>query len=331
VPAEITFSDGTQVRADPGTRLRIGEPQSDGARIFIERGVANAHVVHRQHSNWLFAAGPFEVRVTGTKLTISWDPVKEELDLTLHEGSVEVRSPIGQGPISVRAGERFFAKAEASKRWTGQILSSASTSAAGAKSVAAEPGANIFESQESRRAAQVQPHDSPAASAGVARGRAQTPHRDSWQSLVMRGEFEAVIAAAAAKGSHACLESCPASELRALADAARYTKRFELAEKCLLALRHRFSGSAGSAAAAFLLGRTNELRGRNAQAEHWYELYLAESSDGEFASDALAGCMRVVAALRGKSAARSLALEYLRRYPNGVYASSARGISAGPN
>src|SRR5262249_30753444 len=140
-----------------------------------------------------------------------------------------------------------------------------------------------------------------------ARGKAPSPspRHDAWTSLVAHGEFEAVIAAANAKGIRTCLDSCSAVELRAVADAARYTKRLELAEKTLLALRERFPGAGPSAGAAFLLGRTAELRGRNAQAEHYYELYLAESSDGEYASDALAGCMRVVAALRGEAAARS--------------------------
>ena len=147
----------------------------------------------------------------------------------------------------------------------------------------------------------------------------------------MRGEFDAVIAVATAKGIGGCLESCPADDLRALADAARYTKRVELAETCLLALRKRFADSAQGAGAAFLLGRTLESRGRNAKAEPWYERYLRESPEGEFASDALAGRMRVVAALRGKAAARGLAIEYLRRYPDGVYASSAQRIAADPN
>ncbi|MFI5307679.1 MAG: FecR domain-containing protein [Polyangiales bacterium] len=329
VPAEITFSDGSQVKADPGTQLRIGETQSDGARIFVERGAASAHVVHREHSRWLFEAGPFEIRVTGTRLRIAWDPAKEELDLSLQEGSVEVRSPIGQQPISVRAGQRFLAKAESSKQWTGQVVQ-ATPGAPAEESAKNDEASAVPRREEAEQAAppapDAHPYEPPASSASAARGKAPAPRRDTWQSLVARGEFEAVIAAANAKGIDGCLGSCAAPELRALADAARYTKRLELAEKCLLALRQRFAGSGPSAAAAFLLGRTSELRGHNAQAEHWYELYLAESADGEFASDALAGRMRVVTALRGKTAARPLAVEYLRRYPDGVYASSARKI-----
>src|SRR5207302_8194700 len=68
-----------------------------------------SHVVHHAASNWTFVAGPFEVRVIGTRFDLSWDPLAEEIDLRLREGSVEVRSPLADGPIVVRAGQRFRA------------------------------------------------------------------------------------------------------------------------------------------------------------------------------------------------------------------------------
>jgi TolA-binding protein len=332
-PAEIAFSDGSRVQADPGTRLRIDEKQSDGARVFVERGVATAHIVHRERSSWLFEAGPFEVHVTGTRLTLAWDPAKEELDLTLHEGSVEVRGPIGQKPITVRAGQRFLAALRGGTILTEQV-SSASASAPRQSSAAtdAEEPASSAKPEEPPSPTLPTRASAPAAGSGTSplRQKGPLPHRESWQSLVMHGEFEAVVAAANEKGLQACFGSCSAVELRALADAARYTNRVDLAEGCLLALRQRFADSGQSQVAAFLLGRTSESRGRTAKALHWYEVYLAESPDGEFAADALAGRMRAVAASRGNAAARSLAREYLRRYPDGVHATSASRI-AGPN
>ena len=79
-------------------------------------------------------------------------------------------------------------------------------------------------------------------------------------------------------------------------------------------------------AAAFLLGRVHEAQSPGAAAR-WYETYLSESSDGEFAAEALAGRMRAVSAERGPLAAKPLALEYLRRYPVGVQAKTARKIA----
>jgi hypothetical protein len=154
----------------------------------------------------------------------------------------------------------------------------------------------------------------------------QSPRRESWQDLLAHGEFESIVSAAGVRGLETCVVNCPASDLRSLADAARYTGRTDLADKCLLALRKRFQGSSQSAAAAFLLGRTHESRAQSA-ALHWYETYLAESPDGEFAAEALAGKMRVVASTNGASAAKPLAVEYLRRYPQGVHVKTARKIA----
>ena len=109
VPAEVRFSDGSDVVAQPGTRLRIEETKSTGARVLVERGATTASIHHRERTSWAFVAGPFEIRVTGTKLSIAWDPENERIEVTLHEGSVEIETPIGPSRYSVRAGQSFRA------------------------------------------------------------------------------------------------------------------------------------------------------------------------------------------------------------------------------
>ena len=153
---------------------------------------------------------------------------------------------------------------------------------------------------------------------------------DSWQSLVSRGRFQSVVEAAEARGVDSCLSACSLGDVRALADAARYTGRFDVAEKSLLAIRQRASAGGQRSAAAFLLGRTSESRGQMSVASTWYDTYLSESPNGEFAADALAGKMRVTVRTQGTAAARPLAMQYLQRYPNGVHADTARKI-AGSN
>ena len=115
--------------------------------------------------------------------------------------------------------------------------------------------------------------------------------------------------------------------MRALADAARYTGESGLAEKSLQTLRQRFGNTGQGTAAAFLLGRLSESRGQLGDADRWYQTYLQEAPRGQFAADALAGRMRAVAALQGHTAGRPLALEYLRKYPDGVQAPAARKLS----
>ena len=63
----------------------------------------------RDRSTWSFVAGPFEVQVTGTRFSLAWDSANEEIDLYVYEGAVEVRSPLGSGPLPVRAAQRYHA------------------------------------------------------------------------------------------------------------------------------------------------------------------------------------------------------------------------------
>jgi TolA-binding protein len=167
----------------------------------------------------------------------------------------------------------------------------------------------------------------PANSAPTPAVKGSNSRQDSWQTLVSRGQFQAVVAAAEARGIDACLQSCGVSDVRALADAARYTGHSSIAEQSLLAIRQRAPAGNQRSAAAFLLGRTSESGGQAASANGWYDNYLAESPNGEFAADALAGKMRVTVQTQGNAAARPLAMQYLQRYPNGVHADIARKIA----
>src|SRR4051812_34332648 len=108
-PIDVRFSDGSNVHVEAGSRLRVDALSNHGARVLLEKGAAASHVTHDKGSSWMFVAGPFEVRVIGTRFDLSWDPLAEEFDLRLREGSVEVRSPLAGGPILIRAGQRFRA------------------------------------------------------------------------------------------------------------------------------------------------------------------------------------------------------------------------------
>src|SRR5262249_24348537 len=103
-PATVHFSDQTTVLAAAGTRLRVEETNARGARVLVEQGRADVQVEHRPASEWMFVAGPFEVRVTGTRFSLNWDAPSEMFELALLEGAVEVRGPTGAGPVVVRAG-----------------------------------------------------------------------------------------------------------------------------------------------------------------------------------------------------------------------------------
>lgn len=326
--ARVRFSDATEVTAAPGTRLRVVETRTSGAQVSVESGSLSVRVTHTGSSEWNFAAGPFDVHVTGTRFDLAWDALTERLSVELHEGSVEIDGYDASGPVSVRAGQRFVGDARARTMQVSEAGPAVADS--GGARPSSEQGQALRAEVDIERARQdsaveappgSEPNSQPRATAAE-RARAET----SWTALVSKGKFQDVVSAAHARGVEACLSACSASELGALADAARYTGQADLASRSLNAMRDRFSGST-KVRAAFLLGRLSEGQGQLQSAKKWYETALIEAPGGDFAGESLAGKMRTVLGLQGRTAAHPIAQEYLRRYPEGVHSGAARKIT----
>lgn len=125
------------------------------------------------------------------------------------------------------------------------------------------------------------------------------------------------------------LSGATSADLAALADAARYRRRNDLAQRTLLAQRQRFPQTQAGRDAAFFLGTLDESRvGREARtsALQWYGRYLAESPVGSYAGQALGRRMVLFDSLHDRTAARETAASYLAKFPAGPYASKARHI-----
>jgi TolA-binding protein len=150
--------------------------------------------------------------------------------------------------------------------------------------------------------------------------------RQSWSKRVAAGEFDAVLAEAQEIGLDGALARSSLVDLVALADAARYRGKPTVARRALLAQRERFPASTAARTAAFLLGRLAE--GEPETAIRWYDRYLGEVPNGEFASEALGRKLVAVQSVSGPDAARPVAKEYLRRFPGGAYAAKARELTS---
>jgi hypothetical protein len=313
----VHFSDDTLVEVLAGSQLRVEDTSRRGARVLLERGATQVHVIHRDHTRWTFAAGPFEVLVTGTRFDLKWDPTAEVLELKLREGSVEIQTPFGAAPVGLHAGQNF--RADLQRR--------SMTTTEGPELAAARPASAVTQGNPS--AAPLPTADLPASEPSAAPSLPPAPSATAtrpWSKLVAAGEFNAVLAQANERGTTNCLQGCSAADLSALADAARYSGRTDLADQGLHALRARFARAPEGRSAAFLLGRLRESRGAAGDARTWYDRYLSEAPGGPYAAEALAGKMRTTLAIDGQAAARSIAEDYLRRYPTGVQAGTARGI-----
>ena len=334
---DVRFSDGTRVDLQRGARLSVLARGSQGARLRVEDGEAHFEVVHRPKAAWSVEAGPYVVYVTGTIFDVRWSGSDETLEVRLRSGSVRVGGPFLPERVTLRPGQRLTARLA-----SGELHIDEGRTAGTGRPAAAAPRAEPPEALE-----ETAPE---AAAAAPGRGtgaavRISLPHRararqlaaaastfnpGAWPAEVAAGGRATIVAEAEAHGLEETLAEVDGGALAALADAARYGGRRELATRVLLAERGRFPGTAPAQVAAFLLGRLADDRGDTPAALDWYRRYLAEAPRGPYASEALGRAMLSVERLSGRPAAHDIAAEYVRRFPNGTYLLQAHSILANP-
>jgi hypothetical protein len=318
----LHFSDGSEVSMATGARLRVQSIDAHGARVVLERGEAHVDVSHLLGAHWAFDAGPFDVAVTGTSFALSWREDAQRLDVRLENGSVNVSGPMSDGTLALRAGQWLTVQGgEVRIRRLGAEedtpVGNDKTRDDGADPSAARPPSSG--------------DTPPAFDPGPARVIPRHPARDhGWASALARGQSESVVADAVALGLDGVFAQGSADDLAALADAARYTHRQDVARGALLAQRRRFAGSERARIAAFGLGRVEDADQDFRAALTWFDTYLAEAPEGRYASEALGRKMTLVKTLDGNAAAKSLAEIYLRRFPGGTYAAAARAVLETP-
>ncbi len=89
----VRFSDDSWIRLTPGSRAHVTELTAAGASVMLDDGEATVYVRHRKETRWSVQAGPFLVRVTGTRFRVGWSASRESFELDVFEGSVEARGP----------------------------------------------------------------------------------------------------------------------------------------------------------------------------------------------------------------------------------------------
>lgn len=311
----VRFSDGSRLRLTEGGSLRVRRTDSQGAEIVMEHGTLESSVHHDTETNWSVFAGPYEIVVIGTRFVTRWDPDQQSLVVTLEEGAVSILGSGIDGSVTVEAGQRF----EALGRDAWKISSPVDPSPEPSKTKDSSPAAAAPPKQPTSQDAT--PSEQPAAPKGADQATAPAP---SWSSLLALGHFGQVLEQAREKGLNECLKSCSATDVSALADAARYSGNIDVARRALQELRDRHPNHASRA--AYLLGSLSEARGQAASALRWYSTYLQEAPGGQFVSEARAGRMRTLRSLGRDEDAKAAAKKYLRLHPHGVGQRIARQI-----
>ena len=317
--AGLRFSDRSELGVAPGTRVRVSRLEVHGARVMLEGGTLHVRIHPEPHAAWTLDAGPYVVHVTGTEFDLGWRVDDQTLDLRLHKGSVIVDGPLADAGVRVSAGQHLVANGNAG---TLSLVDEGSghARAEDASLAAAGPASSEIATASGPPA----PVDAPSSSGPRDLASPRRPHAGSpsWSARVAHGDFDGVIADAERRGIDKTLGESPIAELAALADASRYARRQDLARRALMAQRARYPGSVQARDASFFLGGLAD----DAASVDWYDVYLGENPGGAYASQALGRKMILVERLRGPESARTIASEYVARFPDGPYAGAANKL-----
>jgi FecR protein len=324
----LLFSDGSRIVVGKGAQTRLDRIDGNGADVSLTEGELFVSIEPLPNSRWILKAGPFKVRVTGTEFSIAWVEKLNRFAIHMERGSVEITGPgrseptrlkAGQGLMLDRMGRVVVPVVEAPKP--------ANTAPASTEIVAppAVPEVSTVAMPE-----EAPPEDERPAHA--------TPSQTNWPEWVAAGQFARVVDAAkvrsAVRGVDRLLGELSLAELAALADASRYVGETNLGAQALLAQTRRFPNSERSAMATFLLGRHyQDGKGGGVdlvKAISWYQRYLSKRPDGTFAEEALSRMMLAWQGRGRSDEAARVASEYLRRFPSGAFAESARRFAKSP-
>jgi hypothetical protein len=312
----LRFSDGTEVVLQTGSRGQVKSVAENGARIAVS-GKVSVAVVHWRGAHWLFEAGPFLITVTGTSFTADWREAEGRLEIVLKTGSIAVSGPLSDEAIALRAGQRLVI----STRDKEVLIRDIDPAVA---AVPSTPGSQVAPSLQPLVPSSVPSSAPPSVTSEPLSATS------NWTADLAAGRFANILQQAEQRGIDKVLGEASSAELAALSDAARYSRREDVARRALTAQRSRFPQSARANDAAFLLGRLEEAAQHPELALTWYERCLSESPRGTYTAEALGRKMTVLQRLNGAARARPIAEEYLRRYPNGTYAAAARALIRAP-
>jgi TolA-binding protein len=324
--ARVLFSDESSLGIEPSAKIKVLGTDAHGAQVAVTDGAIDVTVKPRSHSSWRFEAGPFSVLVKGTSFRLGFDAAKGRMDLHMKTGVVEVRGPRADRVLTLRAGESLELFANPQRE--APIAAPARVTQEAPRP---EIPATLSPSTPAETSRGVAKHAAPGSPGRLAmHDGSLANHSLSWSDLIAKGDFPAIVQDAERRGLDLTLASGSAQELITLADAARYTRKYETARQALLALRARFAGSDRAKDAAFFLGRLSEVGPASSDAAlTWYDTYLAEAGRGPYASEAL-GRKLTLLVHRDRQLAQQTARTYLQLFPEGNQAQLARSVVQSP-
>ncbi len=313
--------DDGRIELSPGTAGRLFEGEGPAVVFVLEHGTALLDVEHRLGTDWRVAAGPYEIRVTGTRFLVRWQPEEQALTVDMHQGEVIVLGPSIPDGQRVRGGYRLQTRVGGDVTiyalWELPVAR-AEQPLAGEPSVRAEP-------RDDQPPAPVETVLHPSS-----RPVALVTDVETWDQRALRGETEEALRMVRELGLDQLLAEATAEELLLLGDVARLSDELELAARAYGALRERFGGTGHAATAALNMGRMAfDQQQDYERASHWFGLYLDEQQGSSLGREAL-GRLLEAQIQAGDDGARQTAQRYLASFPEGPHAEMAREAAGVP-
>jgi hypothetical protein len=293
----LDFADGSRVLLAPGTRAVVAEIHDRGASLDLERGQAEVSVRHQPETRWMLRAGPYRVRVTGTRFDLRWSPEQDRFEIGLAEGSVVVTTDLSShAAVKMVAPERLVID---HGRW------------------------QLSPARSEPRPAATGPAPAPAAASVASTTVTAAAAPPGWQELGRAGDYRRAYDQVRSIGVGQLADTESAASLLTLAEVCRFAGHGGEAVTVLTKLRQRFAGSDAAAVAAFQLGRA---AGSGAEGARWFGTYLRERPGGSLAREASGRLLEALDRSGDHAAAVRAAQSYLARYPAGPHSAFARQI-----
>ncbi|MCK9459872.1 MAG: FecR family protein [Proteobacteria bacterium] len=323
----IRFRNGSRLDLGGATAVRIASANTEQVTVEMSRGELSADIRRNGETAWEVNAGPYQIRVLGTAFTVDWSGETSRLAVSVTRGVVHVRGGhLSEYGIRLAAGKRLVA-GDPSGRVAVEAMDDGAR-AGGEAAIADATPAKALPAGEADES--IEGGAGPSERAPKARPPARekkAPPAESWKSHYAKRDYPAAIAAAESEGIDALLGRLDIEDLWDLSNASRFAHRSDIARRCLLAVRARFSWTPRAATAAFLLGRGELDEGGSPEvARGWFETYLREANDGPLAEESLGRLMEACDKSGAQEDARRYAERYLSRYQDGLFAVLAKSI-----
>lgn len=106
--SQVALKDGSQIELASETRVEVVESEKHSMRLSLRRGRVTCDVAKNEQRSFVVVAGNVQVRVVGTKFTVSTTDMQhgQRVEVNVERGVVEVKGARG-GPVRLSAGQTF--------------------------------------------------------------------------------------------------------------------------------------------------------------------------------------------------------------------------------